>query len=208
MKDPTSTKPITKKKYYKEFWQTAPRDYKIVLVLITLFSLVNSSDVFLILKSRDIAKSDTIAVLGYVFYNFIYALSSFPAGLIADKLGKKNVFMVGLIIFSIVYLGFGLNDNLIIIWPLFAVYGIYTASTEGITKAWIADLIEDKYRGSGIGLLTSLTSLAIMLGSVLTGILWDQYGPKIPFLISSVVSLIVAVILFFFKEEKPQKVSL
>jgi MFS family permease len=162
----------------------------------------------LILKSRDIAKSDTIAILGYVFYNIIYAMSSYPAGLIADRLGKKNVFIVGLLIFSLVYLGFGFNNDMIIIWPLFAIYGIYTASTEGITKAWVADLIEDKYRGSGIGLLTSLTSLAIMLGSVITGILWDQFGPKIPFLISSGVALIVAVVLFFFKEEKPQKVSL
>jgi len=207
VKDPPSTRPITKKKYYKEFWQTAPRDYKIVLVLITLFSLVNSSDVFLILKSRDIAKSDTIAILGYVFYNFVYALSSYPAGIIADKLGKKNVFMVGLLIFSLVYLGFGFNNNLTIIWPLFAIYGVYTASTEGVTKAWIADLIEDKYRGSGIGLLTSLSSLAIMLGSVFTGILWDQFGPKVPFLISSGVSIVVAAILFFFKETKTQKVG-
>lgn len=208
LKDPPSTTPIAKKKYYKEFWQTAPKDYKIILALITIFSLVNSSDVFLILKSRDIAKSDTIAILGYVFYNIIYAMSSYPAGLIADRLGKKNVFIVGLLIFSLVYLGFGFNNDMIIIWPLFAIYGIYTASTEGITKAWVADLIEDKYRGSGIGLLTSLTSLAIMLGSVITGILWDQFGPKIPFLISSGVALIVAVVLFFFKEEKPQKVSL
>lgn len=207
VKDPTSTRPIAKKKYYKEFWQTAPRDYKIILILITLFSLVNSSDVFLILKSRDIAKSDTIAVFGYVFYNFIYALSSYPAGLIADKLGKKNVFMVGLLIFSLVYLGFGLNNDLIVIWPLFAIYGIYTASTEGVTKAWIADLIQDRYRGSGIGLLTSLTSLAVMLGSVLTGILWDQFGSKIPFLISSAVSLLVAITLFFFKEEKHNKLA-
>ncbi len=160
---------------------------------------------FLILKSRDIAKSDIIAVLGYVFYNLIYALSSYPAGLIADKLGKKNVFIVGLLIFSLVYLGFGLNENLIIVWPLFAIYGIYTASTEGIVKAWVADLIEDKYRGSGIGLLTSLTSLAIMLGSVLTGIWWDQFGSKIPFLISSVVSLLVAIVLYLFKEEKSTK---
>ncbi len=201
VKDPPSTKPIRNKRYYKEFWQTAPKDYKIVLLLITLFSLVNSSDVFLILKSRDIAKSDTIAVLGYVFYNFIYAMSSFPAGLIADKLGKKNVFIVGLLIFSLVYLGFGLNTELVVIWPLFAIYGIYTASTEGIAKAWVADLIEDKYRGSGIGLLTSSTSLAIMLGSVITGILWDQFGSELPFLISACVSFLVAVILFFFNEE-------
>ena len=202
VKDPLTSKPISKKKYYKDFWITAPREYKIVLTLITVFSLVNSSDVFLILKSRDIAKSDTIAIFGYVFYNFIYALSSFPAGLIADKIGKKNVFIVGLFVFSIVYLGFGLNESMIIVWPLFAIYGIYTASTEGITKAWVSDLIEDKYRGSGIGLLTSLSSLAVMLGSVLTGLLWDQFGSQVPFLISSGVSFVIAIILFFINENK------
>ncbi|MCL4551924.1 MAG: MFS transporter, partial [Bacteroidetes bacterium] len=166
------------------------------LLLFTLFSLVNSSDVFLILKSKQIARSDTTAILGYVFYNLIYALSSYPVGLVADKFGKRNIFIIGLLIFSVVYFGFAMNQNFHVIWVLFAFYGIYAAATEGVSKAWVSDLVPDGFRGSAIGLLTMLSSFAIMFGSFLTGVLWDNFGAQVPFVVSSVVSFVAAIILF------------
>lgn len=186
----------------KEFWHSAPFDYKILLVLFTIFSFANSSDVFLILKSREIAKTDTIAILGYVFYNIIYAASSYPIGIMADKLGKKRIFIVGLYIFSIVYLGFALNDSFYFMWLLFTLYGIYASSTEGISKAWISDLVENKYRGTAIGLFTGITSISIMFGSVFAGVLWDQFGAQIPFLISSVISALVATFLLLYSKKR------
>jgi MFS family permease len=164
-------------------------------VLITIFSLVNSSDVFLILKSQSIAKSSSLAILGYVFYNLIYAAASYPLGGLSDKLGKQKVFSSGLIIFSIVYFGFAFIDNINFIWILFAFYGIYAAATEGVSKAWISDLIPDEQRGSAIGLLTMLTSFSVMIGSFLTGILWDQFGSQIPFLISASLSLAISILI-------------
>ncbi len=199
IKDPPKTEKVSKEKHYKEFWKAAPKDYKLFLLLIILFSLANSSDVFLILKSMDISKSDTTAILGYVFYNFIYAMFSYPIGLAADKVGKKNIFIIGLLVYSLVYFGFAFIEDLGFIWILFALYGIYSASTEGVAKAWVSDLIPDKFRGSAIGLLTMLTSLSIMSGSILAGVLWDYYGSTIPFLISAIVSLIVASALYFYK---------
>ncbi len=201
IKDPPNVEKVTKEKHYKEFWKIAPRDYKILLGIIVIFSLANSSDVFLILKSMDISKSDTTAILGYVFYNFIYAFVSYPIGIAADKFGKKNIFITGLLIYSAVYLGFAFIDKIGFIWILFAFYGIYAASTEGVAKAWVSDLIPDKYRGSAIGLLTMLTSLSIMLGSIIAGFLWDNFGSTVPFLLSSIVSLFVALALFFYKRK-------
>ena len=152
-------------------------------------------DVFLILKSNDISKSGTIAILCYVFYNLVYAGFSFPLGKLSDKFGKSKIYASGLIIFSAVYLGFALSSSLLIIWILFALYGIYSASTEGISKAWISDFVSNEQKGTAIGLLAMLNSFAIMLGSLLTGILWDQFGSSVPFLISSIVSLVVALII-------------
>ena len=192
-----------KKYHYLNFWKTAPRQYKLLLIFLTAFSFVNSSDVFLILKSKVIAQSDMTAILGYIFYNFIYALFSYPMGILADKFGKRNIFTIGLFIFSAVYLGFALNESFMFIWLLFALYGIYTASTEGVAKAWIADLIPDEYRGTGIGLLTALTSFAMMAGSFATGILWDLYGPSVPFILSAIVSGIIAFSLLFLRILKP-----
>lgn len=199
VKDTKSSAKLSKKKKYAEFWKTSPPEYKRLLIFLTTFSLVNSSDVFLILKSKQVAHSDTIAILGYLFYNLIYALVSYPVGLLADRFGKRNIFISGLIIFSAVYFGFAVNQNFYFIWALFALYGIYAASTEGVSKAWVSDLVPDEFRGSAIGLLTMLSSFSVMIGSLLTGFLWDNFGAIIPFLFSSIVSLTIALVLFFWK---------
>jgi MFS family permease len=197
-------KPVESKsrirKNYAEFWKSAPASYKKILTLITIFSLVNSSDVFLILKSKDVSDSGTLAILGYIFYNLIYAGASYPLGGLADKYGKRIIYSLGLIIFSIVYFGFALIPDIEIIWVLFALYGIYTAATEGVSKAWVSDLIPNELRGSGIGLLTMLSSFAVMLGSFSAGILWDKFGSSVPFLLSAIVSLVIALLIFIQKD--------
>jgi MFS family permease len=200
VKDKSVESKLRSKKNYSAFWKSAPKSYKKLLVLISIFSLVNSSDVFLILKSRDISDSSTLAIFGYIFYNLIYAAASYPLGRLSDKFGKKKIFSFGLIIFSLVYFGFALAPKIELIWLLFALYGIYSASTEGISKAWVSDLILDEQRGSAIGLLTMMTSISIMLGSFITGILWDQFGSSIPFLLSAVVSFIIALIFILQKD--------
>ncbi|NWG29074.1 MAG: MFS transporter [Ignavibacteriaceae bacterium] len=196
---PTNTNLKSKQNYF-EFWISSPKTYKKILILIVIFSLVNSSDVFLILKSRDVSDSSTLAIFGYIFYNLIYAPASYPLGGLSDKYGKKKIFSLGLVIFSLVYFGFAFIPDIKIIWLLFAFYGIYAAATEGISKAWVSDLIADEQRGSAIGLLTMLSGFSVMIGSFLTGILWDNFGSAVPFLLSAVVSLFIASIIFFQKD--------
>lgn len=189
-------KPRSGKLFPIGFWKEAPRDYKMLTILFTLFSLVNSSDVFLILRSKEISHSNSSAILVYVFYNLIYAGLSYPAGIFSDKFGKKNVLIAGLVIFSGVYFGFGLTSRIGLIWGLFFFYGVYAAFSEGILKAWVSDLVPDNKRGSAIGLITMLSGFAIMLGSLLTGVLWDKFGAQVPFILSGIVSLVVAVFLY------------
>jgi len=199
VKDRIVEKKAAPKFKYAEFWKTAPVHYKQLIYLVTIFSLVNSSDVFLILKSRNIAHSSTLAIAGYIFYNLVYAAASYPVGKLADKFGKAKIFIAGLFVFSLVYFGFAVAPEFHMLWGLFILYGIYAASTEGVAKAWVSDLIHDENRGSAIGLLTMLSSLSVMLGSFFTGILWDKFGSTVPFLISSIVSIIVAVGFIVFK---------
>ena len=186
----------------RNFWKSSPSQYKTLFLLITIFSLVNSSDVFLILKSKNISGSATLAVAGYIFYNIVYAASSFPIGLLSDKLGKKKVFIIGLIIFSFVYLGFASLESFVLVWVLFALYGISASSTEGVLKAWVSDLVPDQIRGSAIGLITMSSSIAMMIGSVAAGFLWDSFGSQVPFYLSSAVSLLVAGSLYRFSKKK------
>lgn len=200
VKDKPVESKLRNRKNYSEFWKSAPNTYKKILLLITIFSLVNSSDVFLILKSKDVSDSSTLAIFGYIFYNLVYAAASYPLGGLSDKFGKRKVFSFGLMIFSMVYFGFAFIPQIEFIWILFALYGIYAASTEGISKAWVSDLIPDEQRGTAIGLLTMMTSLSIMFGSFTTGILWDKFGSSVPFLVSAVVSLTIAFFIFFQKD--------
>ena len=187
------------------FWKESPHNYKVLTIIFTMFSLVNSSDVFLILRSKDISHSTITAILVYVFYNLIYALVSYPAGLFSDKFGKRNALIIGLLIFSGVYFGFGLSTGTEIIWVLFFLYGIYAAFSEGIVKAWVSEIVPDKKRASAIGLLTMLSSFAIMAGSLVTGILWDAFGPAIPFIVSGIISFIAAILLYFLNKTETEK---
>lgn len=184
------------------FWKSSPSQYKTLFILITIFSLVNSSDVFLILKTKNISGSATLAIAGYIFYNIIYAASSYPIGLLADKFGKKKIFIIGLLIFSVVYFGFASLDNFASIWILFALYGLYASSTEGVLKAWVSDLVPNQQRGSAIGLITMSSSIAMMIGSIAAGFLWDTFGSQAPFYLSSAVSLLVAGLLYRFSKKK------
>jgi MFS family permease len=199
VEDPAQTGRVHKETRYREFWRQASFQYKVLLVLVTVFSLAAGSSVFLVLKAKEICHSDMLALLGYVFYNLVYALSSYPIGILADRCGKKNVFLVGLFVFALVYLGFAVNQSFVLMWVLFACYGIYSACTEGITKAWVADLTPEQFRGSAIGLLTTLSSLAAMLGSVLTGTLWDSFNSSLPFYLSAFVAGFIACLLLLVK---------
>ncbi len=194
VKDKFITVKQKQKLRYSELWRTAGQDFKVIIILITVFSLVNSSDVFLILKSQNVSHSSVLAIAGYIFYNIVYASASYPLGKAADKFGKRNVYIAGLIIFSAVYFGFAVSPSLQLIWGFFILYGLYAAATEGVAKAWVSDLIPDNIRGTGIGLLTMLSSFSMMLGSFLTGLLWDKFGSAVPFIVSSAVSISVAVI--------------
>jgi len=180
---------------YLEFWRSSPEKYKRLIVLITIFSFANSSDVFLILKSNFVSDSYILAILGYVFYNIIYAVFSYPLGRLSDKFGKHLIYGGGLFIFSLVYFGFAFITQSFFFWILFALYGVYSASTEGVLKAWVSDLVPNENRGSAIGLLTMFSSFAIMLGSFATGLLWDAFGSTVPFLTSAVVSLAIGSII-------------
>ncbi len=185
---------------YAEFWRSAPKQFKTLLLLITIFSFVNSSDVFLILKSKDVSDSNILAILGYVFYNLIYAGASYPFGKLSDKFGKNIIYGGGLLVFSLVYFGFAFIPYTFFIWILFALYGLYSAATEGISKAWVSDMVPDERRGTAIGLLTMLSGFAIMLGSFTAGFLWDEFGSTIPFLLSAIVSLVIGVIILAIKK--------
>lgn len=154
-----------------------PRELKIFLVASGLFALGNSSDSFLILRSKNLGLSLLLVILAYVVYNVIYTLASVPAGSLADKIGPKRVFISGIVIYILVYIGFALNTSTAGVWGLFAVYGLYIAFTDGVSKALVGQYVNKREAGGIYGLLQTITSAGILLASIIGGILWSAVGP-------------------------------
>lgn len=191
--NPATRKEITKAGIFSftSYWKNSPATYKKLSAGLLLFALINSSDVFLLLKMKESGQDDTVIIGIYIFYNLVYALLSYPMGMLADKVGLKHIFSGGLLVFSIVYAGFAVSSSLMSYLLLFALYGLYAAATEGISKAWISSLVPKTETASAIGTFSGLQSICTLFASSFCGLLWFQFGAVASLSISAAVALIV-----------------
>ena len=173
------------------YWKNSSQEYKRLLIGLLLFATFNSSDVFLLLRMKESGLTDTAVIGVYIFYNLAFALLAYPIGILADKIGLKKVFLAGLFVFAIVYAGFAVNNNLIIFFVLFFLYGLYAAATEGISKAWVSNIVNKNETATAIGTYTGLQSICALLASSLTGFLWFRFGSVTTFIITACVTLLV-----------------
>jgi MFS family permease len=167
------------------------------------FALFNSSDVFLLLKAKEAGLSDTMVIGVYIFYNLIYALSAFPLGIVADKIGLKKMYVFGLSIFAIVYFGMSISSNIFVIAGLFFLYGVYASATEGISKAWISNISLKKDTATGIGTYSAFQSICSMLASSFAGFIWYQFGASATFIITGVTTLLIIIYFSFWIKNNP-----
>jgi MFS family permease len=189
------------------YWKTSPALYRKVVIGLLTFTLFNSSDVFLLLKAKQSRLNDQTVIGLYIAYNMVYALCSFPLGIIADKIGLKKMLLFGLSIFAIVYLFMGLNSNLYVITGLFLLYGLYAGATEGISKAWISNIVDKKDVATAIGTYAGFQSLCIMLSSTMAGVIWYQFGAGITFVVTAVATFLVILYFMFLPEEDASRNS-
>jgi MFS family permease len=143
----------------------------------SVFALSNSSDVFIILRAKDVGLSTTVVVLLYVLYNAVYAVSSPRLGALSDRLGRRTLLIGGLLVFAAVYAGLAIANQTWQLVLLFAVYGVYMAATEGVGKALAIDLVPANGRAAAVGVLGMVTGIATLLASVIAGLLWTAVGP-------------------------------
>lgn len=176
----------------------APRQYKLLISGLLLFTLFNSSDVFLLLVMKEAGISDFYLIIAYIFYNAVYALFAYPIGVMADKAGFKKMIILGFLLFSIVYLGFAFSNNWYFFMGLLFLYGIYAACTESIGKAWITNIVNKSETATAIGSFTALNSVLTMIASSFAGLVWFLYGPAATMLVSSVAVLFVAIYFLIF----------
>ena len=163
-----------------------PRRFWRVTAVVVGFGLVNFPDALLLLRLNEIGFGVVAVILAYVTYNLVYALASFPAGVLSDKLPRYAVFGFGLVFFAIGYLGLGLTTDHAAAWVLIGVYGLFTACTDGVGKAWASSLAGADRQATAQGVFQGGSGLAILIAGVWAGLLWGADG-RLPLQISGTV---------------------
>ena len=171
-----------------------PRRYWWVTTALVLFGLVNFPDALLLLRLNEIGFSVVDVILAYVTYNAVYAVASYPAGLLADRIPRPAVFGIGLVFFAIGYTGLGLTTDTATAWLLIGVYGLFTGCTDGVGKAWISSLVGSELQASAQGVFQGASGFAVLAAGLWAGFFWGVDG-TLPLLISGIVGGVFAVAL-------------
>ena len=178
---------------FLSYWKVASPGYRQLVTGLLLFALFNSSDVFLLLRTREITGSDEATIMAYIFYNVVFALSSYPMGVLADRWGMRGVFMTGLLLFGLTYAGFAFVQETWLVFALFLLYGLYAGATQGIARAWITNLSDPRQLATGVGFFTSCQSICTLLASIIAGALWTGAGAVAAFVASAGMAMLVLV---------------
>jgi MFS family permease len=166
------------------------RPYWKYLLATALFGIGNSSNAFLILQTQDIGASLTTTILVYAGFNLVAALVSYPAGLLSDSFGRRNIVILALTIFLVAYLGFALSRNIVLIAVLFVFYGLYQGIFRSVGKALATDLVPERLQASGIGWYNTVIGLSGLAASLAAGWLWDRVGHAAVFLFGAIFAVI------------------
>lgn len=159
------------------------------LAVVALFGFGNSADAFLVLRAHQVGMAVALVPLAYFLFNAVYALLAYPLGRLSDRVGRKHILAFGYIWFALVYLGFAAVGKAFWIWPLFALYGLFYAATEGMQKALAIDLADIGERGRASGALGLVLGSVALLASLIAGLLWQNIGPSATFLFGTLTGL-------------------
>jgi MFS family permease len=180
---------------FLKYWGESPQEYKKLLIGLLAFTLFNSSDLFVLLKIKDIGFTDAEVIGVYIFYNLVYAVFAYPIGKLSDKIGFRATLISGFTLYAVVYIGLAYASAVLTIYLLLFMYGIYAAATESIAKAWISNICDAKNTATAIGTYTGWQSIFTMLASTLAGLVWFTFGSQVAFLSTSIG--VMAVALYF-----------
>jgi MFS family permease len=163
-----------------------------VLSVVTLFSLGNSSDMFLVLRAGTIGIPASRAPLLGLVFNITFTLASWPAGKFSDRFSRSAIAAGGYLVFATVYFIFALAPSQLAIWLTMAFYGLFYALTNPVLKALVVESVAAEVRGRALGIYFFVTSVTTLLASVITGSLWKAYGAAVPFYLSAGIAAVSA----------------
>lgn len=171
--------------------------YKTFLVVSAIFALGNSSDAFLILRAQSLGLSTTFTVLAYVVFNLVYSILSYTAGSLSDKIGPRKLLVSGFFLFALIYLLFGINQSTTWVWFLFALYGVYMAISEGISKVYITQTASPEVIATSFGAYQTIIGVCTFFSSLIAGLLWTNVNPSAPFIFGAILAIIAGMVFVF-----------
>jgi MFS family permease len=167
---------------------------RLFIVIATLFALGNSSDVFLILRAQQNGVPTIMIPVVYLVFNLLYSLSAIPAGMAADRFGRKRVILLGFVLFAFLYYGFAASRSVGAVWALFAFYGLFMGLTEGIQKAFLATIIPPDFKASAFGAYSGAVGFAMLPANLIAGWLWDHVSPAATFYFGALTASLSALL--------------
>jgi MFS family permease len=180
--------------------------YWFFLAIVFLFTLGNSTDALLLVKANEVGVKVALIPLVFLLTNLVAVLGAIPFGTLSDRVGKERILIIGYIIYAIVYYGFGVTTEIGTIIALFALYGLYSAATDGIQKAFISDLVDANKKGTGMGIYNALLGITLLPASLIAGVLYDKVNSRIPFYFGAATAFLSAILmLIFFLSQKGKR---
>ncbi|HVP37048.1 MAG TPA: MFS transporter [Terriglobales bacterium] len=171
--------------------------FKLFVLVVALFTLGNSSDAFLFLRAKNLGVNIVFIPLLWGLFNLVYTLSSTPAGILSDKIGRRKIILFGFLVYGLSYLGFAFANRSLHVWIFFAVYGIYYGFSDGALRAFVADLVKDEdKKGTAYGFYHGAVGLCALPASLILGYLWQSFGAHIAFSFGAALALSAGVIFY------------
>jgi len=177
------------------------RNFKMLLVVVLVFMLGNSSDAFLLLRAQKLGVKVVMIPLIWMVFNIVYSVVSMPGGMLSDRIGRKKTLLVGFFLYALIYLGFAFAHRQLFIWLLFAAYGVFYGLTQGVLSAYVADLSPPKLKGTAFGVLQTAEGVSRLLASVIFGVMWQLIGPGAAFLFGAGMAAVAGFLMWAFCEE-------
>jgi MFS family permease len=178
----------------KLHWNKWDKKFKYFLLIITLFTLGNSSDAFLLLRAKDLGIDIVSIPILWFFLHLSKTIFSVPGGSLSDRIGRRKVMILAWTVYGLVYLGFAFASKAYHIWLLFFIYGLFFGLSEGTERAWVADLVEESKRGTAYGVYNFFIGIATLPASLLMGLIWKAIGVQWAFSFGAIMALIAALL--------------
>jgi MFS family permease len=176
------------------------------LAIIFLFALGNASDAFLLLRLSEVGVAAFWIPMLWSGLHVVKVLSSLAGGELSDRFGRRHVIAAGWMFYAGIYAAFAFIDSITPLIVVFLSYGIYFGLTEGVEKAWIADLAPNARRATAFGYYNAVIGLGALVASLIFGLIWTRVSPHAAFLTGAALAMAATLLLYFWfsDEENPR----